>query len=851
MRFKRSLGFLLAWLFCFLMPASVFAVPFQVTSSLNSGPGSLREVIAAANTTTGVQTITFAISNSITVESELYISDAVTIEGSGVTIGARGPASWYVFNVSLSQASGTILRKLAVVSGAVGVYVSAADNVRILGCMIGTDWASAAGRGNQDGIILNQTHGTQVGGAQSGERNVISGNINGIRLIDDKGSKVQGNYIGTDRYGSSQRANSMGVYLQTGCINVMIGGNRLTGEGNVISYNGADGVYISNSSGNSICGNIIGLSANQSSPGPNAVGVDLYNSPNNQIGLPLSGYGNIISGNTNYGVVVTGTSTGVKVQNNLIGINDSSAVYGNNVGVHTNGGNIYLGGRQAAVFNERNVISGNLTAGIWLQTSGNTVCGNIIGLNLAGTSALSNTVGLRIMGDGNYIGGPNDATAIYGNIVSGNTDAGITVDSGKGNTLVGNWIGLDASGTIAIPNNMGLRFNGGGVNPNWIGFSGAYRNVIIGTTYALVTGNGYQNISGNYIGVNALGSQVTSGIGIQMNTVGRCMITNNIICSSGTETVSLNGSFMNRFYQNWINVLPNGQLGVCPPIAMKLVNSYSNYIGGFNQGNLIAGSPIGVRLDDAACIENGILANTICAFSTAGIDMAAGANRSKPAPVISLADSGWVAGTTVDVSGTTVTNHYVQLFKAENRPGGYGGSLQYLGQVLATSHGFWSIHLTDYYGGYLCALAYDPMMGDSSPFSLNVLSNWTAPTVTPTPSPTSTPSPIPQATATPTPTYNPGLAEVDLTGKLFLAFPNPAKGKVQFLLQQLDHAVDARIDIFNFQGERVGRVTGRLGAGRGQVLVWDCSGVTPGMYIAQITLDGKILGRGKIAVLAK
>jgi hypothetical protein len=843
MKIKYGLGFLLGCLFYLLQSGVVYgAVPFQVTSNLNSGPGTLREAIDTANTTTGVQTITFAISNSITVNSSLYISDAVIIEGSGVTVGAQGPASWYVFDIALSQASGTILRKLAVVSGAAGVYVNAADNVRIQGCMIGTDWASAAGRGNQDGILLSQTRGTQVGGAQSSERNVISGNTNGIRLIDDEESKIQGNYIGTDRYGSGQRANSMGVYLSVSCVNIMIGGNRSTGEGNVISYNSADGVYISNSSGNSICGNIIGLSATQSLACPNSVGVDLYNSPDTQIGLPLSGYGNIISGNSNYGVIVTGTSTGVRVQNNLVGINDASAVYGNNVGVHTNGGNLYLGGRQGAGFNERNVISGNLTAGIWLQTSGNTLCGNIIGLNLAGTSALSNTIGLRIMGDGNYIGGPNDTAAAYGNIVSGNTDAGITVDSGKGNTLVGNWVGLDVSGAIAIPNNMGIRCNGAGTNPNWIGFSGAYRNVIIGTTYALVTAVSNQNVTGNYIGVNALGSQVTSGMGIRMNGTWRGMIVGNVICSSGTETVSLNSADLNRFYQNWINVLPNGQMAVCPPIAVKLVDSQGNWIGTANLGNLIAGSPIGVRLDDSACIENSIVANTICAFSTAGIDLAAGANRDKPAPVISLADSGWVAGTTV-----AGANHYVQLYRAENRPGGYGGSLQYIGQTLANSQGFWSYHMTNYYGGYLCAQVTDQMMGDSSPFSLNVLSNWIAPTATPTPSPT------PQASATPTPTATPisGLADVDLTGKLFLAFPNPAKSQVQFLFQQLDHPVAAKIDIYNFNGERVGSVGGSLGVGRGQVLVWDCSQVVPGMYVAQITLDGKLLGKTKIAVVSK
>src|SRR4029077_20043332 len=92
---------------------------------------------------------------------------------------------------------------------------------------------------------------------------------------------VQGNFIGSD-FGNGGN----GVEITQGAFNNSIGGSstlpngtsQLTGAGNVISGNGADGVVISdfNTSGNSVQGNLIGLDPTGAMADGNAnVGVHL------------------------------------------------------------------------------------------------------------------------------------------------------------------------------------------------------------------------------------------------------------------------------------------------------------------------------------------------------------------------------------------------------------------------------------------------------------------------------------------------------------------------------------------------------------------------------------------------
>ncbi len=144
----------------------------------------------------------------------------------------------------------------------------------------------------------------------------------------------------------------------------------------------------------------------------------------------------------------------------------------------------------------RNLIAGSTGYGVAIDGSGtasNVVAGNYVGLNAAGTSALSNGfAGVGIFGgaQNNTVGG---LTTSARNVLSGNTDQGIVIrDSGtNGNVAQGNYIGLNASGTASVPNGLVDPANdvfAGGVDL----FGGAQNNVLGGS--AVGAGN---VISGN------------------------------------------------------------------------------------------------------------------------------------------------------------------------------------------------------------------------------------------------------------------------------------------------------------------------------------------------------------------
>ncbi len=86
------------------------------------------------------------------------------------------------------------------------------------------------------------------------------------------------------------------------------------------------------------------------------------------------------------------------------------------------------------------------------RTQETLVAGNLIGTNLAGTAALGNlTAGVVIAGgSGATIGG---ATALARNVISGNHGDGIDISAGAASTLIqGNFIGTDQTGTKPLPN---------------------------------------------------------------------------------------------------------------------------------------------------------------------------------------------------------------------------------------------------------------------------------------------------------------------------------------------------------------------------------------------------------------
>ena len=84
-----------------------------------------------------------------------------------------------------------------------------------------------------------------------------------------------------------------------------------------------------------------------------------------------------------------------------------------------------------------------------MDTVANTVQGNFIGTNVTGTAAIANgSFGITVGGTGNTIGG---TIAGAGNVVSGNGSMGIAFAVGAtGNTVQGNRVGTDPTGMVAV-----------------------------------------------------------------------------------------------------------------------------------------------------------------------------------------------------------------------------------------------------------------------------------------------------------------------------------------------------------------------------------------------------------------
>jgi CSLREA domain-containing protein len=465
---------------------------YTVNSTADPGDGTcdgtectLREAIAAANANVGTDTIEFDIAgtgpHTISPASGLpTITDSVIIDGTSEPDFVGAPIIELDGSGAGADANG--LRITAANSTVKGLVISSFDG---------------------DGVELSGIGAT--------------------------GNMVQGNYIGTDVTGSADLGNSSnGVHVRSGAASNTIGGTAV-GEGNVISGNGESdqeaGIYIGDggTDNNVVKGNYIGTDASGTTAVPNLYGIYIRGGPkNNIIGGPNTGDRNVISGNTSNGVqIYAGGSNGNKVQGNYVGIDYTGAVSlangGDGVRIETAGSpgpqNNTVGGPNAG---EGNVISGNAACGVTIANEGsssNTVEGNYIGINPAGTASISNSCGVLIVNaSGNTVGGDSAAER---NVISGNTNYGVHIYGAahptNDNSVMGNYIGTNHDGTAAVPNGTGVRVEGDADNNTIGGTSSGEGNVIAYNSADGVRVDGASS-TGNTIGGNSIYSNGGKGI---------------------------------------------------------------------------------------------------------------------------------------------------------------------------------------------------------------------------------------------------------------------------------------------------------------------------------------------------
>lgn len=432
----------------------------------------------------------------------LEFADATnnTIAGCWLGLGVNGSTSasnayqgiLFSLGASHNTIGGTnaLARNVISGNGQYGLWMSDTNTTGnvILGNFIGTDASGSNAVPNPLGgiSIFNNGTGHVIGGTNTGAGNVISGNGGaGIWLAGTNVSNVtvRGNFIGLNAAGTAGVTNlSDGIYLLNGASGNLIGGTS-TNARNVISGNKQYGILIADSgtSGNSVLGNFIGTDfTGTNAVGNGSIGIGITtNAGANMIGGAAAGAGNLLSGNTNYGIALIGVSSNF-VQGNFIGTELTgrkaliNGLQTNGIGLWGGAANNQIGGTGGA----GNIISGNKQYGIYISdfgTSNNVVQGNFIGTDVAGTNAIGNTgfgIGIWSGASGNLVGG---TSAGAGNLISGNPgfSYGIAIGGANSNLVEGNFIGTDLSGTNALANGFADIGIYSGSTGNVIGGTGA------------------------------------------------------------------------------------------------------------------------------------------------------------------------------------------------------------------------------------------------------------------------------------------------------------------------------------------------------------------------------------------
>jgi uncharacterized repeat protein (TIGR01451 family) len=263
-----------------------------------------------------------------------------------------------------------------------------------------------------------------------------------------------------------------------------------------------------------------------------------------------------LTGSNGMGLLVNGT--GNLIEGNYIGLDPLGVAAPNGHGIIINGNNNTIGGTTAA---QRNVISGNTGDGVRTEddATGNTIAGNYIGTDPAGTAARPNDIGIELLDETHQttIGG---ATAAHRNVISGNTTYGIRIEGDSGSVigrgvateLAGkvtdtaihnNWIGPDATGAAAIGGasaaGLAVDFNASATDIQDNVISGHAAGVVL--TDSTVSGTA---IAGNFIGVGPDGStpmpNANGGI-INTASTDAQIASGNVIANNGTSGIIVLG----------------------------------------------------------------------------------------------------------------------------------------------------------------------------------------------------------------------------------------------------------------------------------------------------------------------
>ncbi|MDQ5963122.1 MAG: hypothetical protein QG629_204, partial [Patescibacteria group bacterium] len=394
--------------------------------------------------------------------------------------------------------------------------------------------------------------------------------------------------------------------INTLLVGAAAGGSTIRG----LVINGANTISVYNlvvySPNNTIECNYIGTAADgQTVVSRDGSGGLIYN----QQASGLEVRNNLISGNGLQGIVSTDTSgtsarsSNVSIHNNLVGTDKTGMINVSNSNTSgTNGTGIYITlGNNTSIY--QNVISGHTTAGVYFTHQASlAIRGNKIGTNLAGSAAIANGYGIQ---DGRYSTGTivGGSTTNDRNIIAGNTGYGfVTSASGLATDTVqiaGNYFGLGADGTTAIPNQMYNVFTQSYDNAIIGGSNPGEGNVVVASASAGIAVNGGTGvqIKGNYVGITPANTLIPNASGVSINNTSDALVggvgpnDRNIISGQNNVAAAPGLTFANTvnssIYGNYIGVGVDGM--------SRKPNNYGVSLAGNNTGMKLGGSTAAER----------------------------------------------------------------------------------------------------------------------------------------------------------------------------------------------------------------------------------------------------------------
>jgi hypothetical protein len=541
----------------------------------------------------------------------------ITIKGSGAPASTSPIVN--VFNLGAGSSGSTIRGFSLYRTTDVAIYINASSNITVQGCYVGIDQTGALPVpstnqvGNHGIYITTGSNNCIIGIATAAGRNVISGNLgHGIVLVGCTGGTFKNNFIGTNVAGTVAITNLYNGLNIDNTPSTIIGGAAVN-EGNLISGNTQSGMILTNASSNAVIkGNKIGTNlAGTAAVSNGQHGVNIFtNVVGTIIGGALNGEGNLISGNTFNGINIDLNSKKPVIKGNLIGTNAAGmlAVGNKQQGIFiTVSDSATIGGGSKA---ERNIISGNGIGGGQngigiVNCNGHIIQGNFCGISITGKVSIPNfDTGISLTNSsGNTIGG---AALMQRNVSSSNGIFGMYFYNVNNSSITGNYIGTDSTGKAPLGNLQHGVHTDGGCNLNtWTG------NVVGGngsTIAGVNVGNGLDILTatnntfyGNYIGlgidgITNVGNLVIGfrfGLASTNNIVGGSAVgQRNYMAGNGDHAIYLDEqSVSNIFKNNYVGSditglipIPNKGIGI-----FFLDESNNNTVGGTlaNEGNLL------------------------------------------------------------------------------------------------------------------------------------------------------------------------------------------------------------------------------------------------------------------------